>query len=86
MPVASPAGDAPESLSSLDDLDALMAAQGQQVFAVAGDDEIGVRGDRGGDDPIVIGILSCPRVRKPSANFRDADFFGNLGIACSVSS
>ena len=25
--------------------------------------------------------LSCPRVRKPSANFRDADFFDNLGIA-----
>ncbi|WP_426303950.1 hypothetical protein ACN9MJ_13100 [Acidovorax facilis] len=26
-------------------------------------------------------LISYPRARKPSGNFRDADFFNNLGIA-----
>ena len=37
-------------------------------------------------DQFTLGLdLSCPRVRKPSGNLRDADFFGNLCIAYSSS-
>jgi hypothetical protein len=39
-----------------EDGDALMGADGQQVPAVAGDDQFGVGGDGSGDDVIVIGI------------------------------
>ncbi len=45
--------------SRLDDGDALVAADGQQMLAVAGDDQAGARSD--GDQVIVIGIVGYPR-------------------------
>src|SRR5882757_1779596 len=45
-----------QSLAGLDDGDALMAAQGQQVLAVARDDQVGTGGDGGGEHLVVVGV------------------------------
>lgn len=45
-----------DGLPGGDDVDALEAAQGQQIELVAGGDEIGLAGDGCGDDVIVVGI------------------------------
>jgi hypothetical protein len=45
-----PAGDALDRLGRIDDVDALMAAQGQQMLAISRDDQISACGDRGGND------------------------------------
>ncbi len=51
------AGDELQCGSRFDDGDALVAADGQQMLAVAGDDQPGTRSDGGGDHMIVIGIV-----------------------------
>ena len=48
--------DTSDRLSRLDDVDALMAAQGQQMFAISRDDQNGARCDSSGNDLIVIDI------------------------------
>jgi len=53
---ASPAGDAPDRLGRIDDVDALMTAQRQQMLAIPRDDQIDACRDSGGDDLIVIDI------------------------------
>lgn len=55
---SSPTDDASERLGSFDDVDVLMTAQGQQMLAIPRDDQIGVHGDSGGNDLIVIDIAN----------------------------
>lgn len=48
--------DPAQGVGGGEDGDALMGADGQQMAAIAGDDQFGACGDGGGDDVIVIGI------------------------------
>lgn len=48
--------NAPECFRRFDDVDALMAAQGQQMLAIPRDDQIGTRRDSGSNDLVVIDI------------------------------
>ncbi len=49
-------GDAPECLGSTDDCDALIGLQVEKV-RIAGNDEVGLRGERAGKHVIVVGII-----------------------------
>lgn len=46
-----------QSLSGIDDADALIAAQRQQMLAITGDDEIGLGGERTGKYMVIVGIV-----------------------------
>ena len=54
--VQSLAVDEPQRLGHIDDGDAGMRAERQQMLTIPGDEQIGLRGDGGRDDLIVIDI------------------------------
>jgi hypothetical protein len=54
-----------------------MTAERQQVFTIPGDDQIGLRGDCGGDDLIVIDIAGHdPRYGRGRDQLDDLDVIG----------
>lgn len=46
-----------ERFRSIDDVDALIAAERQQVFAIPGDDEVGFGRERASKHVIIVGIV-----------------------------
>jgi hypothetical protein len=69
--------DEPQRLGRIDDSDAGMTDERQQVFAITGDDQVGLCGHGGGDDLIVIDITGHdPRHGGGRDQFNDLDVIG----------
>ncbi len=75
--------DPAQCLHGIDDGDAGMTAERQQVLAIPGDDWVGLRRDCGGDDLIVIDITGHdPRHGGRRDQFNDLDVIGERHGGC----
>jgi hypothetical protein len=69
--------DEPQRLRRIDDGDAGMTTERQQMLAITGDDQVGLRGHGGGDDLIVVNIAGHdPRPGGGCDQFYNLDVIG----------